>query len=647
MEKKTKIRSTAIALSPEQKRAVLWNDGAVMIDAGPGSGKTRVVVERIARMINDKTCKPEQILATTFTKKAAEEMNLRLEAKKIDTSRMSVQTTHSLCFKIMNEDKEFKSWSFDDKERYKIILKLILGYKEMNWVGNDQTLIEQFISMCRYKLVEPANCDQYLQGDYADSRFKMAYMMYDQRLREQKLYTFDDMLYHGVRVLQSNQQLLGKYQARYRYVIVDETQDNNYAQVKLCDLISAPEYNLMIVGDTDQAIYEWRGAIPDFMVSFAKEYNADVIQIVKNYRSCPEIVGAAAMCIEHNQNRTVKELTANRTTPASIKFTNAETTDEEAKEVAVEILAMMQDGIRPGNIAVMMRTNAQSRPLEEEFISKDIPFIVLGAASFYERKEIKRLLAYLRVIVDPKDSENGELAMKSPYRMTSMKLHEYVRDKTNRTSFAIALEMAIDNGYAKGFTQDKLVDFLEVITSHKPDSKPDDVIKDVVAKFDYIDWLKNEDGSDSLETNREQNIGELIRSAARFATCNEFIAYVDKQIRLRKQSQRKITDSKVIVATIHKLKGLEFASVFIVGAVGRVLPHAKGKIEEERRLFYVAVTRAKDSLHILSYKRSLDGQGNTIQFEPSQFIEESGIETNVLTSDVDIANVDISEQQQG
>jgi DNA helicase-2/ATP-dependent DNA helicase PcrA len=622
MYKQRRIRIPTIQLNNDQAKVVDWKDGALIVTAGPGSGKTRVVVERIARMIQN-GIRPESILATTFTKKAAEEMNQRLEAKRIDTMRMSVQTTHSFCFRLINEAKEFKGWEFDEKERGRIMLKIILGYKEMNWVGSDQTLVENFISTCRNNLLTPEQCIPLLQGEYADKRYGIAYEMYDAGMAEKKLYSFDDMLYHGVRILQFNQRTLDKIQARYQYVMVDEAQDSNFAQITLAHLVASPEFNLMVVGDEDQGIYKWRGALPEYMLDFQEKYNAERITLGINYRCAPTIVHAATKCIEHNTQRLPKNLVPSRETEMKIQFKLVENPDHEAATVGEEIVSINNDGVSYGNVIILMRTNAQSRAIEEEFTKRDIPFVVLGAVSFYERKEIKRLLAYIRLIVDPRDSEYGEIALRSPYRHTSAKLHGYLTSNTSKCGgYLNAIDDAIDNGQVGPHCLSRVVDFVDIIRRHKADDSPNKVLQTIVDETDFIHWLEEEEGSETLESDRTYNVNELVRSASRFETCTDLIKYVDKQIKLRKRNQRKKNESRVQVMSIHKSKGTESLAVFLIGANEGIIPHYKGDEEEERRLFYVAITRAKDILHITAMTNLVEN-GQAIRVVPSRFVIEA------------------------
>lgn len=639
-----KIRQPKITLNDDQKIVVAHDEGAILVSAGPGSGKTRVTVERIARMIRTNAVKPNRILATTFTKKAANEMNERLEAKGINTGSMSVQTTHSFCWHILKKHKTFKAWSIDEKNIAEILIKKITGYKGMDWKGCDLTLIESFIATCRNSLIPPDECQPLLQGQYADKRFAEVYVNYDDEMRSRKLITFDDMLYYGVRLLQHDQVTRGKIQGQYQYVMVDELQDSNIAQTVLADIVAAPEYNLMGVGDVDQAIYAWRGAVPEFMINFAEKYDAEVVTLGINYRCAPTIVSAAAQCITHNEARISKELVAARDYEMKILYRAVADTDDEAATIREEIDALMADNMSPGNMIVLMRTNSQSRAIEEEFIRAKIPFIVLGAISFYERKEIKDLLSYLRLVADPSDIKSGERAINRPFRYVGKRTVDSIGALAHRLgSYTDAVARWIDEeGFSNYSLMQKLEDFTGIVNSYKPNDDPAIAIRQIVQQTDYINYLEQSEGSDSLESSRALNIGELIASASRFRRIDKFIEHVDLQIKLRKRNQKKKHESRVQVMTIHKSKGTESPCVFILGANEGFLPHAHGEEEEERRLWYVAMTRAKDYLHISSIGGVTDGT-RYLSVQPSRFIEESGIsltpsknETTVADPGVDI-----------
>jgi DNA helicase-2/ATP-dependent DNA helicase PcrA len=612
------VKYPQITLSDAQKRIVEHLDGPLLVSAGPGSGKTRVIVERIGHMLNEGV-KPESILATTFTRKAADEMNERLRAKGVNVSRMAVQTMHALCWRMIRAHKSFKGWRVDDKEVHRIVLKNILGYKQMNWQGVDISQVEKFIGAARNSMVAPENSAGFLAPAFRDPRYSQAYKAFADQMEERRLLTFDDMLYYGVWLLENDQRTLDRAQGKYLYVMVDEFQDSNFAQLRLAELIAAPEYNYVAVGDIDQAIYSWRGALPEFMLEFAEKYGAEIVELGVNYRCAPAIMRAAAQCIVHNENRFSKELEANRTEEAHISLLQATDSDEEARMVLEEIMAIKEDGIGYGQMRVLMRTNAQSRAIEEHFVEAGIPFVVLGAVSFYERKEIADLMAYLRVLYDPRDIRAGERAINRPFRFVSRKVLDQIAG-TVRENYIDAATHVLDSTRLASAR-----DWCEMMGGFDPEEDaPADVLRTVVQETDYIDYLMDAEGTDTPETSRAGNVGELIASATRFKSIPEFVEYVDKQIKLRKRNQRKHDDSRVQVMTIHKSKGTEANTVFLIGANEGIIPHAKGDEEEERRLFYVAVTRAKDRL-IISVTSGQD-MGTTAGItRPSRFVYEAGI----------------------
>lgn len=628
------VRHPVIELSEAQQKIVEWVDGPVLVSAGPGSGKTRVIIERIARLL-EKGVRHESILATTFTRKAADEMNSRLAAKGVNNKKMSVQTMHSLCWRIIREHKLFHGWTVDDKDAYRIVVKSVVGYKYLNWIGVDVTQVESFISAARNNLVSPEKSAGFMKARYRDPRYAQAYLLYSEAMGERRMLTFDDMLYYGVRLLEQDAHLLDRIRGQYTYVMVDEFQDSNFAQLQLTDLISRPLLNLMAVGDIDQAIYSWRGALPEFMLEFVAKYGATLIELTTNYRCAPKIVAAASECIKNNENRFSKELKAERNDEATIKFNVATSTDEEAEIVADEIRLLHADQNGYGGMRVLMRTNAQSRAFEEEFIKRKIPFVVLGGGSFYERKEIRGLLSYLRLIHDPRDIASGERAINTPFRFVGRRLLDMITQRVpSYGSYLRATESVVHDENKGG----RVVEFVELMESFDETEKPDEVLKTIVRETDFIRHLMEEEGSDTPETSRAGNVSELIASATRFRTIAEFVDYIDTQIRLRKRNQREKSDARVQVMTIHKSKGTEADTVFIVGANEGIIPHAKGEEEEERRLFYVAMTRAKTKLYV----SMITGEDAAVSVERtvvSRFVREAGLlpddEEENLTAEIE------------
>jgi DNA helicase-2/ATP-dependent DNA helicase PcrA len=409
------------------------------------------------------------------------------------------------------------------------------------------------------------------------------------------------------------------------------TQDNNweliidnYTNRYKGDVYSfdVPEHKSYVADGivTHNSIYAWRGALPEFMLEFKEKYGAKIVELSVNYRCAPAIMNAAGRCIENNENRFSRELTAHRDDEAIIKFIQAIDHDEEALLVKEEIQLLRADNVSYEGMRVLMRTNAQSRAIEEEFVRSKIPFIVLGSVSFYERKEIKDLLSYLRIMVDPRDALSGERAINRPFRYIGRRQLDSIRDRVGSYgSYVDAAESVLMNTRnQRGMQFVSLVRQFDV-----EEDSPSDVLRTIVRETDYINYLMEQEGTDSPETSRAGNVNELIASATRFKTVSEFVDHIDMQIKLRKRNQRKKVDSRVQVMTIHKAKGTEANTIFLIGANEGVIPHAKGDIEEERRLFYVAMTRAKDRLYISTI--SGEESGATVQFSPSRFTYEAGI----------------------
>jgi DNA helicase-2/ATP-dependent DNA helicase PcrA len=631
-----KVRRPKLDYNKAQKQAIAWKDGPVDVSAGPGSGKTRVIVARIGELIKNHV-DPRSILATTFTKKAADEMNDRLHVDGVNTDSMSVQTMHSFCYRILREEG-YDDWDVDDSNKYNLILKRVIGFQSMRWTNADLSLIESFISLAKNGLIRPEQSDSwsvFQQAPYlGDNRYVQAYFEAEEIRRHRKILTFDDMLIDGVETLEGNSRILNRLQDKYQYVIVDEFQDSNLAQVKLMELVAHPQWNLMVVGDVDQAIYEWRGAIPKFMIDFPTKHNAKVISMGTNYRCAPNIMDAAANCIAHNKHRDTKDLTANKEAPGQITIKSAEDLDEEANIVADEIQQLKNDGVPTGSMFVLYRINAQSRAIEEVFSNRKIPHVVLGSVSFYQRKEIQDLLSYLKLIIDPNDDDAGSRAINRPFRFISRAEVDNMRRiaGSKPTSF---IEAAMEVANSNPRISNKIYDFVQIIQSLSskyerrdepgiPDHEKWTVgnfISEILEQTRYLDYLANNEGSDTAENSREANVGEFVRSADRYKNISEFLQFVKEQIEERKRRKKKITNA-VTCMTIHRAKGLEASAVFVIGANEGIIPHIKSTEphEEERRLFYVGMTRAMDHLHI-TYVRRLGV--NAIALDPSRFIKEA------------------------
>lgn len=899
-----KTRKVKRIWNPSQLEAINWGEGPVVVSSCAGSGKTSSIIARIVKLI-ERGIDPRCILATTFTKKAAEEMNTRLRAQGVDTDDMSVQTMHSFCFRLLKKNG-FDSWEVDDADQYNIVIKSVTGFKGMKWRGCDITLVEQFISLAKNSLIRPHDCMTWdvFRNDpfYGDGRYIEAYTHAESTRKNKKLMTFDDMLIDGVELLQKNQSVREKVQEKYHYVIIDEFQDSNLAQLRLMELVSEPRWNLMVVGDADQcqpagtkiltvvgnkniedltdgstvkvwnrhagrivgneeiqttkrmfvgnlftieadtyktsatynhkffvrwnrdidcwityimyrqdrgyrvgwcklfvnvdktyhfgqrcrlekadkgwiigvydnsrdasinesilaltygiptamfepngiqyrdedaleqifaaskdsngiqcltdfgrnpeyplwernksepggkargtifktaacnlvpylmvvptiegwstisditfqpnwhgevfslnvekehsyvadgivvsnSIYEWRGARPEFMVSFAEKYKAHTIKMGINYRCAPNIVTGAAKCIVNNQLRIAQELTASKQKEGTILCREASDQDEEANIVADEIERLTSsEEVKFGQVYILFRTNAQSRALEEVFSKRKFPYVVLGGGSFYQRKEVQDLLSYLRLLVDPRNHEAGKRAISRPFRYVAMNILEKIEE----------IEGDEKNGYVAAcrtcssrFNNRGVSDFYYLMSELDQKIKNDEkgghkntvgeIINWVVQKTNFIDYLTQNEGSDTLENSRAANVGELIRSADRYFDIEEFLKFVNWQIQQRKKQQKNDNSDVIQCMTCHRAKGLENKAVFLIGVNEGILPHANATepYEEERRLFYVGMTRAEEFLHI-SFVRALGMKGKML--DQSRFLEEAGLKLSI------------------
>lgn len=605
-----------IQLNEQQLQAVNWNDGAVIVSAGPGSGKSASIVERIARMLDDGV-KHNSILATTFTRKAADVMNDRLYAMGVDTRRMSIQTMHAFCWRVLRDHHLYKNWKVDDKDAWKYILKNVLGYKQMNWKDVDFRNVIDFIAAARNSLVSPEESDDFLVELYPDENYRQAYFLYSEEMTKRKIMTFDDMLFYGVRLIQDSHDVRSAVQARYQYVIIDEFQDSNYAQLQLGELVAAPEFNYMVVGDADQAIYSFRGALPEFMMEFQEKYNASRIDLGTNYRCAKKIQQHSVWCIEHNEQRLQKELSTSRDEQGIIHHTQVDTVEDEAATIAETIKELHEDKLRYSSMYCLMRMNSQSRALEEEFIRQEIPFVVLGGYSFYQRKEIADLMSYLRLIVRPSSISDGKRAINRPFRYIGKQAIDQICDRTTNSFIDAAEEV-----YARNANH-RVQEFVSLVRQYTPGSNPRNTLQKIVDATAFVHFMLQEEGSDSVESSRAANVAELISAASRFERIDDFVDYVDKQIRLRKRSSRKRDENKVQIMTIHKAKGDQAHTVFLIGVNDDILPHPKAVLEEERRLFYVAMTRAENQLYLSSVRQtSANSLGGSL---PSRFLHESRI----------------------
>jgi len=565
-------------LNPEQQKAVRHTDGPMIILAGAGSGKTRVLIYKVLYLMTELHIQPENILAVTFTNKAASEMKERIEKSLPNSPKPHVATFHALCAKILRIDgkyiglsPQFVIYDTQDqldtiKEAMKTLGISVKEYKPGAILGT--------ISQAKNELLTPSEYAGYAHG-YFQEAVAAVYQTYQKMLKENDALDFDDLILQTVLLFRKNSDVLQKYQNRFRYILVDEYQDTNKAQYVLTKLLAQKWQNVCVVGDFSQSIYSWRGADFRNLTKFKIDFpGAKTFELSQNYRSTQKILDAASHVIKRNTTHPVLKLWTENPDGEDISIYEAKNEQDEAKCIVNFILNYKQDNLH--NIAVLYRTNAQSRTMEEVLLHYGIPYHLVGGTRFYERKEIKDVLAYLRVIANPKDS-------------VSLKRIE----KLGKTRLG------------------KFYEFLE----KKQEMKTIDLLDQVLHKTGYLELY---DEKDEEDRERLENIKELRSVAIAFPDLTQFLENVSL-VEQESMPDTPLEDRKnaVTLMTLHAAKGLEFPVVFIIGMEEGLFPHSralmdKNELEEERRLAYVGMTRAKEKLFFVYAKRRLFfGQRNS------------------------------------
>lgn len=614
----------AVGMNDEQLSAITHGDGPCVVLAQAGSGKTRALVHRLVKLVEDGT-PAEKILAVTFSKKAADEMTERAHLLGIQAR---IGTWHSLCLEIIKTDKlPQASWIIDDQDKAKYIAKECLGFKGVNWDGADCNEFRSFIAWCKAYLIE-AETNEALEeaNNWFGREGRLAYnaySLYERTIAAKQLLTFDDYLVVVYRYLKGNEEAHKTWAAKWLYLLQDEAQDANLAQCAIADLLTSEHKNYMIVGDPAQSIYGFRGSSPDYIMEFQKTYNSKIVVMNKNYRSTNSIIEVANNVIRKAEIRLETDMVCMRKEEGSVIAVFAEDLDDEANKFSTWVEERVASGEKYSDTTCLFRTNAQSRAIEESLLKKRIPYVVVGGSSFYERKEVKDLLAYLRIVCKQDTAgENIRRCINAPFRYLGQKFVERVMIESKSSSEPDWLQI-INNVCSQQGIQSRqrssaiewcnIMSYLQNVIENPPKdnnplnpSKPEQILEYIVQATDYMGWLKKEEGSESLHNNPQSNVRELIRVSNRFDTVKELLAYIDRNI-AEAAKQRKDTQAggnRVLLMSVHRSKGLEWPNVWVVGCNEGILPHAKGDPEEERRLAYVAFTRARNHLRT-SYVKSV------------------------------------------
>ena len=622
-------------LNKEQKEAVLYNDGPLLILAGAGSGKTKVLTTKVAYLIEEKNISPYEILAITFTNKAAKEMKDRLNLLIGDISRnIQVSTFHSFGLRLLRDncnvlgyDRNFVIMDSDDSLT---VVKKILKDMDYDPKVYNPRAIRNKISSCKNEMIMPRDYEKYAVSEYEKVVLKV-YEKYEEKLRKNNSVDFDDLLILPIRLFNENKDILEKYQDRFKYVLIDEYQDTNEAQYILTKLISSKYRNITCVGDDSQSIYSFRGANYKNILNFEKDYkDAKTILLEQNYRSTKTILNAANDVIRNNKARKDKNLWTANEEGEKIKYYRAYNERDEAQYTIRKIKELVARNVSYQDIAILYRTNAQSRTLEEEMLKENMPYRVVGSFYFYSRKEIKDLIAYLRLIHNPKDNVSLLRIINTPKRGIGLKTIENLTKKADELNKSIY--EVIDSSKELAFKE--IIEKLRIL-------KEDLTLTELIDKVLDASGMRAElESEKTLESEvRLENLEEFKSITKSFEEREGLVSLEDFLLEISLISdveEYKDDDNRVSLMTVHSVKGLEFDYVFIVGLEEGIFPHLNSlmetsELEEERRLCYVAITRAKKELFLINTKRrTLFGRDQVNP--PSRFISE--VNSNLIESNV-------------
>lgn len=623
-------------LNPVQRQAVTHPSGPLLILAGAGSGKTRVLTYRIAHLIANCGVHPHQILAITFTNKAAREMQERLESLVPDTRGMWVGTFHAACVRMLRRDGERvglgKNFVIYDTNEQTALIKQCLQELSINSERFKPAMVHGLISRAKNNLVSPEECARFA-GDFIEETVASVYSLYQRKLLFNNAVDFDDLLYLVVELLEKHADVRTGYQEQFRHILVDEYQDTNRAQYELVRILAARHRNLMVVGDDDQSIYAFRGANLRNILDFEEDFpDATVIKLEQNYRSTQNILEAANAVVANNVGRKPKRLWTANPVGDRVQVLSADDERDEAVQIADEIQFLHSRGRRYDEIAILYRTNAQSRVIEEAFLRRDIPYTMYRGVEYYKRKEIKDIIAYLRLLVNPADGHSFMRIVNVPRRgigaATLQRLQAYAEEQ--ELPLLLAAEQADKipglgkapasklQAFARQIGQwRQMQDFLNVA----------ELVEVVLEQSGYKADLEAE-GNDPETLARLENLQEFISVAKEFCLrepqsgLDTFLAGIE----LLSDADTQAEGEAVHMLTLHTAKGLEFPVVFLTGLEEGIFPHARAladeeELEEERRLCYVGITRAKERLYLThAWQRML--QGRHSYNLPSRFLEE-------------------------
>lgn len=625
------------SMNPEQIEVIKHDQGPCLVVACAGSGKTTAVVRRMAYLTKVRGVTPSRILGTTFSKKAAEEMSDRIETLIGDNS-VRVQTFHSFCRAVLAEEMAgFELWKLDDNDYHYKTHCMKRAMETVKWIGGD---IQKMLSLAEAVKANAVKVGTPELNGLVNERFHRvadrdraveAYTLAEELRVNNRIMTFSDWLVYTYELFAENEKVRARWAARFDYVMVDEGQDNNRVQSLIVRQLCTERRNIMLIGDSNQAIFSFRGAAPELFTSFVDDWNAHRITMHRNYRSVGSVIDAANVALtmmgEEAQNFS-REMTAVRTQEGKVQIDRYETQEDEANGVIDRILAFREDGSSLTQCVVLYRTNMLSRAIEEAMIRRRVPYQIVGAASFYTRTEISTLVSYLKVVQGTANQDDLYKTLLVPKKYLGKKfLDAFVaasakhRDK----QFADLIEPAnslLEKALSAG-QKGAAMKWAHVIDDTRDVLRPGDALRAITERVSYAAWLKEDEGSETAENDRISNVAEMTRAADGFSTIPEFLKHVQSQIDATKKARKDQSMDKVTLMTCHRSKGLEWPHVFLLTCNENVMPHvwasSEKEQEEEKRIYYVAITRAKDTLNV-SYVGHAVSKGKVREMQASPFI---------------------------
>lgn len=646
-------------LNPEQREVAMHDQGPCMVNACAGSGKTTAVVRRMAYLVRVRGVSSERIFGTTFSRKAASEMNHRIRNLLGFSTMVQVQTFHAFCRRLLSEEfSGFDGWQLDEHDRYRDAIKRAIGYEFLDWKKADVEEVTQYIELAKAAAIWPGTDDA---AKLAMSRYRarptqqrrpdlmaQAYEMTEKLRSDARLMTFSDWMMEAEKLLRE-EPIRARWAALFDHVMVDEAQDNSLVQMRIASHLARDHRNLMIVGDAAQSIYKWRGAAPEYFNGFPGEWGAKIISMFRNYRSAKPVIDLANTILREmqpgdrvgNKDMECEKVEA----PGAVSVHAFETGALEAEGVVGRIAAMHEDGVPWKRHLVLYRVNALSRAVEEELNRHEIPYKITGSSCFYLRREIVTLLAYLKVAWRKTATmDDVRRTLYTPKRMLGKAFWAQVEaaSRSKPASFSDMVEVAIaasgrinDGQMRNARRWGKLIDQLrqDIATTEAqvspdgtkqllPPCNPSKLLDRVVAETDYVQWLKNEEGRETPDNDRVSNVAELVRLASQFKDAGAFLKHAVDQIHAAKshRDDESTGGDHVTLMSIHRAKGLEWPHVHLITCNEGVMPHAYADdVEEERRIFYVATTRAMESLDV-SHVEYRPQNGELMPMRASRFI---------------------------